>query len=340
MHSIRQNLKEIFLLIKNFLGAGVIISASVVCFVIILLSVFIYLPNNLQSPVTILIEPGKTTIEIASKLRNSGIIKSKWLFILYSKTIASNKKLIAGEYEFLPHKSLKEVVTIISKGESIIRKLTIPEGYTVWQILNTLNNETRLAGNLTETPDEGTLFPDTFYFRYGDLRSKILSTMQQQMNQLIKDSIPKLKPNSHIDNVQKLLTLASIVEKEAGNNHEKPIIASVFLNRLKKGMKLQADPTVIYAITMGRKDLGRSLTKSDLNIDSPYNTYKVKGLPPTPIACPGLKSIQAVLNPATTNYLYFVVDGNGGHNFSSTLEEHNKFVKEYRDRVSNSKQTN
>ncbi len=271
-------------------------------------------------------------MEISDLLAQNNVVRSKWFFLLYVKLIAKNKKLIAGEYEFLPQKSIKEIVQIIAKGESIVRKITIPEGFTTKQIVELLSNEPRLAGSIQTIPEEGTLFPDTYYFKYGDLRSTIIKAMSERMSLTLSSLLEKLPKNPPINNIQKLITLASIIEKEAGNDEEKPIIASVFLNRLKNNMRLQADPTVIYAISMG-DNFNRPLTKKDLEIQSPYNTYVNTGLPPAPIACPGLKAIKAVLEPAKTNYLYFVVNGNGGHNFSSNLDTHNKYVKEYRGKI-------
>lgn len=280
----------------------------------------------------LLIKPGSSTIEISELLENNNVISNKWLFLLYVKIITKNKNLLAGEYEFLPHKPLKEVVQLIVKGESIIRRITIPEGYTTKQIVELLLNESRLVGSIQNIPEEGTLFPDTYYFKYGDLRSTLLKVMSERMSAAMSSILEKIPNSPPIDNIQKLITLASIVEKEAGNDEEKPMIASVFLNRLRNNMRLQADPTVIYAITMGN-NLGRSLTRKDLEVKSPYNTYINTGLPPAPISCPGIKSIRAVLEPIKTNYLYFVVNGKGGHNFSSNLDSHNKFVKEYRERI-------
>lgn len=335
MYSFWENLKKIINFTYAKTNAKLVITS-----ILLILAFFIsikYFSNNPDSKaenekVTILIEPGKSTPEIGDILTENKIITSKWKFILYSKILARNKKLIAGEYELQRGDSLKKIISIISKGESIVRKITIPEGYNVWQIANIINSEKRLAGQMPTEIQEGMLFPDTYYFRYGDLRSKIYHSMKEKMAAILESAAQKLNPNSEINTIEKLLILASIVEKEAGNDKEKPIIASVFINRLKKHMKLQADPTVIYAVTNGKSELNRPISKSDLAYDSPYNTYKIFGLPPAPISCPGLKSIEAVINPANTNYLYFVMDGNSGHNFSATLEEHNKYVSEYRKR--------
>ena len=330
MSCVKEVCIKFFYNFKHFASIVTIFSIIGLCLIFLTLAVTIHKPNSLENKVTLLIKPGYSTIEISEILKNNNVIINKWLFIIYVKTIAKNKKLIAGEYEFSPSQSLKEVIKIIAKGESIVRKITIPEGYTTKQILRLLSNEPRLVGAITSVPEEGALFPDTYYFKYGDLRSKIISAMMEKMNSYINSLLYKIPEEGIINNVQKLITLASIIEKEAGNDTEKQIIASVFLNRLKKNMKLQADPTVIYAITRGEDSLGRQLSRKDLEFKSPYNTYVNAGLPPAPIACPGMKSIEAVLNPTKTNYLYFVVDGKGGHNFSSSLDMHNNFVRQYR----------
>jgi UPF0755 protein len=285
------------------------------------------LPSSLKSNKSVFIEPNYSTIKIAKLLKENKIIDSEFLFILFSKTFANTKKLKAGEYAFAKNISIMEVIKILSKGESIIRKIVIPEGLTVYKIVQILNNETRLVGEITEVPQEGSLFPDTYYFKYGDLRSKLLNLMKDKMQNTLEELTIKYPLPKNIKSVEQLVILASIVEKEAANDDEKPIIASVFLNRLNKKMKLQADPTVVYGITNGRADLGRQLSKADLKTKTDYNTYTNSGLPKGAIACPGRVSIEAVLNSAKTNYLYFVLDGNGKHNFASTLENHNKNVK-------------
>jgi len=329
--SIKENLKKHKEAIKRALSLGSIMLATLICSSFLFLAIIIPLPNNLKSPVTLLLKPGYSSHHIADILQQNNVIRSKWFFLLYVKVIATNKKLIAGEYEFLPKKSLKQIVTEISKGESIVRKITIPEGLSSKQIVDLLNNEPRLSGSISEIPKEGTLFPDTYKFKYGDLRTRIIKAMEDKMTDTIAKLQPRIPKNGLIRNVDDLIKLASIVEKEAANDSEKPLVASVFLNRLKKKMKLQADPTIIYGITMGSNNLGRELSKKDLETDAPYNSYTNFGLPPTPIACPGLKALEAVLKPAQTNYLYFVVNGSGGHSFSSNLSDHNNNVKNYRE---------
>ena len=175
--------------------------------------------------------------------------------------------------------------------------------------------------------------PSTYFYTFQDQRNKIVATMTKLMSDTLDELMPQLSQDSPIKTREDVLILASIVEKEALFDEERPRIAAVFLNRMKKKMKLQADPTTIYAITLGKYKLGRPLTKSDLKTISKFNTYHSLGLPPTPIACPGRKSIEAVIKPLKTKDIYFVVDGTGGHKFSSTLQSHIENVNAYRKSV-------
>lgn len=303
---------------------------SVLAITVFIFYVVLNKPSGLDKDINILIKPGTKTTHIAKILKKNNIIESKYLFLFYSKIIFVNKKIKAGEYAFTAKGSLREVVRKLTKGETLVRKLTIPEGLTAAQIVNILKNEETLSGEINEIPAEGSLFPSTYNYKYGDLRSKILTNMQKEMESNLAIVLSKIPEDSYLKSHQDIITLASIVEKEAANDLEKPIIASVFINRLKLGMKLQADPTVIYGITEGKYVLDRLLTREDLQLATAYNTYHNLGLTPTPIACPGLKSLEAVVSPAKTDYIFFVASGNGGHVFSVTLDEHNTNVRNYR----------
>lgn len=206
----------------------------------------------------------------------------------------------------------------------------MPEGTVVQEVVKKINEETCLVGEIKGIIPEGFLMPSTYFFSYGDQKERIINQMRNLMSNNLDKVMINLSPDSPLKTRLDILTLASIVEKEAGSDAEKPIIAAVFLNRLKKNMKLQADPTTIYALTEGKFKLARALTKKDLLQELPYNTYYIKGLPPGPISCPSLKSLEAVVKPAKTDALFFVVDGKGGHNFSNNLNDHNRFVEMYR----------
>ena len=241
-----------------------------------------------------------------------------------------DKKLKAGEYLFAPQMSLVEVMEQIASGDIIYRKVTLPEGLTVAQMVEILNKNPYLSGEVENIPVEGSLLPETYSFMRGDSRQSVIEQAKKAMDNTLAKVWENRDMSVPLENQQELLILASIVEKETGIPEERGLVASVFVNRLKKGMLLQTDPTVIYALTAGQKDLGRLLTRKDLTIDNPYNTYKYRGLPPGPICNPGRESLLAAANPELTDYIFFVASGNGGHNFARSLKEHNRNVREWK----------
>jgi UPF0755 protein len=221
---------------------------------------------------------------------------------------------------------------LLQSGKSILYSLTIPEGLTVQQALKRLAENEALSGDMpTDIPPEGSLATDTQRFTRGTPRKDVLAKMQEQQAAMIAEIWAKRQPDLPIADVNEFVTLASIVEKETGVAAERPHVASVFVNRLRKGMRLQSDPTIIYGLFGGAgKPADRPIFQSDIEKSTPYNTYVIKGLPPTPIANPGRAALEATANPLQTDDLYFVADGTGGHVFASTLEEHNKNVAKWR----------
>ena len=214
--------------------------------------------------------------------------------------------------------------------KSTRHRIVVAEGTTSWRIVQALNEISYLTGNLDEIPKEGSLAPDSYEFGQKDSRATILKQMSMNQERILQrfwqsklDDLPFKTP-------EEALILASIIEKETGLKSERRIIASVFINRLKRGMPLQTDPSVIYGITKGKAILGRGLRKSELRKDTPWNTYLRRGLPPTPIANPGEESIFAALNPENTDFIFFVADGTGGHAFATNLTDHNKNVAKWR----------
>ena len=219
---------------------------------------------------------------------------------------------------------------MITAGHVITYKVSVPEGWTSQMVVDRLGEQKELDGTISVTPAEGSLLPDTYIFRRGLTRGKLLSDMQDAQTKLV-DELWATKPaDSILKSKEEMVTLASIVEKETGVAEERPKVASVMINRLKQHMKLQSDPTVIYGITLGKTKLDRPISKADLDADNAYNTYKIDALPPGPIANPGRAAMEAVLNPANTNDLFFVANGTGGHAFAATLDEHNANVKKWR----------
>ena len=209
-------------------------------------------------------------------------------------------------------------------------RIVFAEGISSWQIAEALKSSDFLTGEITSLPSEGSLAPRSYEVQYGMDRLLLIDLMQSEQIKILNTAWNNKDPSSPLKTVNEALVLASIIEKETGLASERHIVASVFTNRIKKGMKLQTDPSVTYGITKGQKFLGRGLSKSDLKLNTPYNTYIHRGLPPTPITNPGRLAIEAALNPEKTDYLYFVADGSGGHAFSKSLKGHNKNVREWR----------
>jgi UPF0755 protein len=278
-----------------------------------------------------LIEKGESIHEMADQLESAGVIRDAFLFKAYVALSQKHKSLRAGEYLFPLKASYQEVVDILVKGESIVHQLTIPEGLTMREIFNLVEAAERLSGVLpTPLPDEGELMPETYNYTYGDTRSDMVLRMKKEMVTFFDKAWAMRDQSMMLTTKEEVLTLASIVEKETALPIERPLVAGLYLNRLAIKMPLQADPTVVYGLTEGKFDLGRDLTLIDLKDLSPYNTYVHAGLPPKPICSPGKKSIEAVLNPEKSAYLYFVANGEGGHVFAVTYDEHLKNVAKWR----------
>jgi UPF0755 protein len=219
----------------------------------------------------------------------------------------------------------------VSQEPDVRFRVTLAEGVTSWQVVEALKRADFLTGELAEVPPEGSLAPDSYEVDRGSDRAALLARMTQAQSQILATLWASRASNLPYDTPEQALIMASIVEKETGVASERPQVASVFVNRLERGMRLQTDPTVIYGVTMGQGVLGRGLRQSELRRETPYNTYVIPGLPPTPIANPGRLSIEAALNPDTTDYIFFVADGTGGHAFAVTLEEHNANVARWRE---------
>ncbi|TPW32091.1 endolytic transglycosylase MltG [Pararhizobium mangrovi] len=289
-------------------------------------------PGPLQKRATYMVEKGAGVAQIAQGLENEGIVSNARFFQLASRIYLKGDTLKAGEYAFAPHVSMETVLDILRSGRSILHSITFPEGLTVKAMFEKLEADQYLSGDLPDDrPEEGSLMPDTYKFTRGTPRKEIVEKMHKIDDRVVDRIWANRDPNLPLDSKAELVTLASIVEKETGQPGERPKVAAVFMNRLKKGMRLQSDPTVIYGIFGGDgKPSGRPLYESDLKKTTRYNTYRIDGLPPTPIANPGRKSLEAVAHPADTDALYFVADGTGGHVFSESLKEHNANVRRWR----------
>jgi UPF0755 protein len=277
---------------------------------------------------TVILPPGAGVQEIAGDLKRAGVIGSDTLFVISAEASGAARKLKAGEYAFASHASLGSVLAAIAAGRIVHHFITIPEGETSEQVMETLMREDFLTG-VAPAPPEGAVLPETYEARRGEDRAAVLRRMMDARDKLLASLWAHRRADLPYRDPEEAVILASVVEKETAKPDERPRIAAVFLNRLKAGMPLQSDPTVIYGLT-GGKPLGHGLRVSELESDTPYNTYRIKGLPPTPIGNPGRASLAAALDPPRTDEIYFVADGTGGHAFSATLDQHQANVAHWR----------
>ena len=281
----------------------------------------------LQKNVTVSIAPGTSLNKAAEQLERAGAISSASRFTLLAKVFGGGAGIKAGEYRIPAHLSQSDILKLLQGGKTLQRFITIPEGWPSIMAQERLMAMSELTGKI-DVPAEGSLLPDSYSFERGDSREAIVERMQRAMALYLDQAWAKRSPTTVAKTPREALILASIVEKETGKPSERRMVAAVYSNRLKRGMPLQADPTVIYPVTKG-KPLGRRILRSELEANNGYNTYAMTGLPKGPIANPGRASIDAVLNPADSQALYFVADGTGGHVFADTLEQHNANVQKW-----------
>ncbi len=267
---------------------------------------------------------GASVASVADKLEKEGLIASSSSFMLRSKVFASRDPIKAGEFNIPPGSSPATILDIFQHGQVVRRFVTVPEGMPSIMVYERLMAEPLLSGRIP-VPEEGSVLPESYDFERGESRAAVLARMQAAMAKTVAELWPRRKPDIAVSTPKEAVTLASIVEKETGKSSERRMVAGLYSNRVKQGMLLQADPTIIYPITKG-KPLGRRIRQSEIAAINDYNTYTMVGLPKGPITNPGRASIEAVLNPAQTDALYMVADGKGGHVFASTLEQHNANV--------------
>jgi UPF0755 protein len=281
---------------------------------------------------SILIKPGTGVADIAIQLERQGMISDARIFRLGLRVYGNDASLKAGEYEVKAAASMHDIMELLKSGRSVQYAITIPEGMTVEQAFQRIARTEELVGEMpAELPAEGSLAADTLRFTRGAKRQDIIDKLMADQRILVERVWASRAEGLPIDDVNEFVTLASIVEKETGRADERPRVAAVFINRLKKGMRLQSDPTIIYGMFGGKgRPADRPIFRSDIDKPTPYNTYAINGLPPGPIANPGRAALEAVANPSSTQELYFVADGTGGHVFASTLEEHNENVARFR----------
>ena len=290
--------------------------------------------------IVVFIPKGSSLADIAQRLHETGLLSGTWdqqIFTFVTRFVRQRSALQAGEYAVSGGSSMDDVADQMVSGAGIVSyALTIPEGLTVAEVLEQVRSMSVLTGDITVTPREGTLLPETWHVVRGDTRDAVIQRMMTAMDSVLDDLWSRRPEDFPLKSRDDVLTLASIVEKETSVPEERGLVAGVFLNRLRLKMLLQSDPTVIYGLSPDDGDLGRPLSRADLKTNHPWNTYTRSGLPAGPIGNPGRLSLEAVLFASPTNKLYFVADGTGGHVFAKTLAEHNRNVFRWR-RISRNK---
>lgn len=287
-------------------------------------------PGPATADQVFLLERGTGLNATAARLEKDGLVSSSLVFRLALRVQGAAGSLKAGEYLIPAQASMDEIAAILAEGKSIQHKLTIAEGLTSWEVMRLVETDPVLVGDMPETPPEGALLPETYLFTRGTTRADIVGRMMAAHDEVLDRLWQERATDLPFDTKEEAVTLASIVEKETGIASERPRVAAVFVNRLRKGMRLQSDPTIIYGITKGQGPLGRPIRRSEIDRKTAYNTYQIDGLPPAPIANPGEASLAAVLNPPETKEYYFVADGTGGHAFAETHAGHMRNVAKWR----------
>jgi UPF0755 protein len=297
-------------------------------------------PNSYhQEDKRFIVESGLTLRQVVEKLHREKIIKSPSSFLYISQLIKGiDPKVRYGEYFFEKNISYYKILHKLSRGNIFFRKITVAEGLSSNSAIQIIENSPGLIGQVPQDIKDGSILPETYFYSYNDTKLSMVKRMQESMRKNLDELWEKRDLSIPIKTKEQAVILASIVEKETGLASERPKVASVFVNRLRKGMKLQSDPTIIYSFTFGDKSLERPIRVSDIQNKSPYNTYHIYGLPPSPICNPGLDAIKAVLNPIQTDYLFFVASGNGDHIFTTNIQDHNASVARYRSLMQSKKE--
>lgn len=289
-------------------------------------------PGPLTADKVVFIQKGSTG-DIVDKLADEGVIESPLTvqIALMVKSFQGDKeRLKAGEYLFKRQATIDDVLATLVSGKQILHTITIPEGLTSQQVVQRLHDADVLVGDMRDPPKEGSILPETYKVARGSTRAELLSKMKEDQRKAVEQIWARRSPDLPLRSPYEMVTLASIVEKETGKADERSRVAGVFINRLRKHMRLQSDPTIVYGLVGGQGTLGHSISRAELDKPTPYNTYTIDGLPPGPIDNPGRAALEAVANPSRTGDLYFVADGTGGHAFADTVDQHNKNVLRWR----------
>lgn len=290
-------------------------------------------------PETIMIPRGAGAIHIGGALEEAGLIPDARLFRIGVELKNAGGELKAGEYAIPAEASINEIIDLLIEGDVILHNVQIIEGSTIAQAMRAIEASEVLTGDMLAPPEEGAFLPNTYSFVRGTSRAEVVETLMRAQDELMDEIWPARQPDLPIRSREEAIILASIVEKETGGLKDEDLVASAFINRLKRGIRLQSDPTIIYGISKGERltrtingrEVQRGLFQSEIDRVTPYNTYQIDGLPPTPICNPSEAALRAVLQPADTDYLFFVADGTGGHAFSKTYAEHRRNVQKWRE---------
>ena len=321
---------------KSSLGVGLITATGTLGLFVVAALIALWAvywgpgPKAVEGDTTVVTLPsGAGVPAIAATLKSSGVIRSTDLFRAAVSLSGADRKIRAGEYEVPSGASLATVVGLLVDGKAVRHYVTLPEGWSSAQAVDILMKQPVLTGEV-EVPAEGSLWPDTYEVSRGETRASVVARMQRAAKTKLDALWAARSPNTIVTTPEEAMVLASIVEKETGLASERPEVAAVFTNRLRLGMRLESDPTIVYGVTKGRP-LGRGIRASELRAQTPWNTYLIDGLPPTPIANPGEEALKAVLNPPRSEYVFFVADGTGGHVFARTYPEHLLNVARWRE---------
>jgi UPF0755 protein len=313
-----------------WLASAVITAAAAALVMALFVVVESHRPGPTSEQQVVVIPRGAGAVQIARHLEAERVIRNAIVFRASSLLYAPKRSLKAGEYAIPAGASMRAVLDQIASGRVMLHPITIPEGFTSQMVVEVVNASDVLSGDPVTAPPEGSILPETYKIARGTDRAALIKSMASARNRTVDELWAKRAKNLPISSKEEAVILASIVEKETGLADERPLVAAVFVNRLRRGMRLESDPTIIYGVSQG-KALGRGITRSELDRQTQYNTYKIDGLPPTPIANPGRAAIAAVLNPPSSKDLFFVADGSGGHAFAATLAEHQRNVARWRE---------
>ncbi|MBL8531219.1 MAG: endolytic transglycosylase MltG [Hyphomonadaceae bacterium] len=300
-------------------------------------------PGPSTEPAAFMVERGASAAAIGQALEEQHLIRSALMFRLASRAYADGRGLQAGEYQIPAGAPLREIVRMMADGEALMHAITFPEGITIAAAMRIIEQSDVLTGDMPEAPPEGSILPDTYHIQRGMTRAALLQLMREAHDRAVAEIWANRAPNLPITTPEQLVNLASIVERETGVPEERPMVAAVFINRLRVPMRLETDPTIIYGVCLRHPDRcndgrlvnaqgqRRTIRASEIALDTGYNTYRIDGLPPTPISNPGRAALEATANPAQSDALFFVADGTGGHIFARTLAEHNANVARWRE---------